>query len=176
MGRSKMIAKSCPKCDQQVAVATKSCKCGHTFFSARTRASLGSTSTGSSPGGGGGGGGGVEERRRTGRVRRARPHFYDSQDYQRQKRKTPKRRSVSQGSFDDDDTKRDGSKDNGKDSATAQRAARRRALKLKIAANEARAPRVPPEPVLDPARLIRCTALLHEINRKMAAVTWSPDK
>ncbi|KAH9627725.1 hypothetical protein HF086_017268 [Spodoptera exigua] len=65
-----MIAKSCPKCELQVAVASKSCKCGHTFFAARRGADCLPA---------------VEDiRRRTGRVRRSQPQFYDAQHYQKQ--------------------------------------------------------------------------------------------
>ncbi|XP_060808430.1 UPF0547 protein C16orf87 homolog isoform X6 [Amyelois transitella] len=86
MGKNKMIAKSCPKCEMQkssfqVAVASKSCKCGHTFFAARRGAD-------SLPA--------VEDiRRRTGRVRRSQPQFYDAQHYQKQiKRRSPKKRGL----------------------------------------------------------------------------------
>ncbi|XP_013189015.1 UPF0547 protein C16orf87 isoform X3 [Amyelois transitella] len=158
MGKNKMIAKSCPKCEMQkssfqVAVASKSCKCGHTFFAARRGAD-------SLPA--------VEDiRRRTGRVRRSQPQFYDAQHYQKQiKRRSPKKRGL------DEDYK--GNKDKS-ESATA-RARRRRALRRAqrppVTTNE-RAAR-DPTPQLKPSQLARCRLILQEINRKMRAVTWQP--
>ncbi|XP_060808429.1 UPF0547 protein C16orf87 homolog isoform X2 [Amyelois transitella] len=162
MGKNKMIAKSCPKCEMQssfqVAVASKSCKCGHTFFAARRGAD-------SLPA--------VEDiRRRTGRVRRSQPQFYDAQHYQKQiKRRSPKKRGL------DEDYK--GNKDKSESvsfiSATA-RARRRRALRRAqrppVTTNE-RAAR-DPTPQLKPSQLARCRLILQEINRKMRAVTWQP--
>ncbi|XP_075989668.1 uncharacterized protein LOC142985409 [Anticarsia gemmatalis] len=154
MGKNKMIAKSCPKCELQVAVASKSCKCGHTFFAARRGADCLPA---------------VEDiRRRTGRVRRSQPQFYDAQHYQKQiKRRSPKKRSLSRSM--DEDIKP-------KDKNESARARRRRALR--------RAQRPPPTnsgdrtrdttPQLRPPQLARCRLILQEINRKISAVTWQP--
>ncbi|CAH0698192.1 unnamed protein product [Spodoptera exigua] len=155
MGKHKMIAKSCPKCELQVAVASKSCKCGHTFFAARRGADCLPA---------------VEDiRRRTGRVRRSQPQFYDAQHYQKQiKRRSPKKRSLSRSM--DEDTKP-------KDKNESARARRRRALR--------RAQRPPPgnnngertrdpTPQLRPPQLARCRLILQEINRKISSVTWQP--
>ncbi|XP_026747975.1 UPF0547 protein C16orf87-like isoform X1 [Trichoplusia ni] len=160
MGKHKMIAKSCPKCElqmysSQVAVASKSCKCGHTFFAARRAADCLPA---------------VEDiRRRTGRVRRSQPQFYDAQHYQKQiKRRSPKKRSLSRSM--DEDTKP-------KDKNESARARRRRALR--------RAQRPPPgnnsgdrtrdpTPQLRPPQIARCRLILEEINRKISAVTWQP--
>ncbi|KAJ8704830.1 hypothetical protein PYW07_012737 [Mythimna separata] len=155
MGKHKMIAKSCPKCELQVAVASKSCKCGHTFFAARRGADCLPA---------------VEDiKRRTGRVRRSQPQFYDAQHYQKQiKRRSPKKRSLSR-SMDEDNKP--------KDKAESARARRRRALR--------RAQRPPPgnnsgertrdpTPQLRPPQLARCRLILQEINRKISAVTWQP--
>ncbi|XP_013163315.1 PREDICTED: UPF0547 protein C16orf87 homolog isoform X2 [Papilio xuthus] len=152
MGKNKMIAKSCPKCELQVAVASKSCKCGHTFFAARRGADTLPASE--------------DIRRRTGRVRRSQPQFYDSQHYQKEKKKSPKKRSLST-TIENDFKKEKG------ETATA-RARRRRALKR---AN--RSPAVgergrDPTPQLKPAQIARCNVILQEINRKMRAVTWRP--
>ncbi|KAM3955055.1 uncharacterized protein ACR2FA_011066 [Aphomia sociella] len=151
MGKNKMIAKSCPKCEMQVAVASKTCKCGHTFFPARRAAE-------SIPA--------VEDiRRRTGRVRRSQPQFYDAQHYQKQiKRRSPKKRTL------DDDFK---AKSKG-ESATA-RARRRRALRRAQRSPQRSGERArDPTPQLRPAQLARCRLILQEINRKMLAVTWQP--
>lgn len=150
-----MIAKSCPKCELQVAVASKSCKCGHTFFAARRGADCLPA---------------VEDiKRRTGRVRRSQPQFYDAQHYQKQiKRRSPKKRSLSR-SMDEDNKP--------KDKNESARARRRRALR--------RAQRPPPgnssgdrtrdpTPQLRPPQLARCRLILQEINRKISAVTWQP--
>ncbi|XP_052748338.1 UPF0547 protein C16orf87-like [Galleria mellonella] len=157
MGKNKMIAKSCPKCELQVAVASKSCKCGHTFFAARRTMECLPASE--------------DIRRRTGRVRRSQPQFYDAQHYQKQiKKRSPKKRTL------DDDFK---AKAKG-ESATA-RARRRRALRraqrsppaagaAAAAGDRAR----DPTPQLRPAQLARCHLILQEINRKMRAVTWQP--
>ncbi|XP_046976140.1 UPF0547 protein C16orf87 homolog isoform X2 [Vanessa cardui] len=154
MGKNKMIAKSCPKCELQVAVASKSCKCGHTFFAARRAADTLPA---------------VEDiKRRTGRVRRSQPQFYDAQHYQKQKRKSPKKRIISKTYSDED------YKGKGKIESATARARRRRALR--------RAQREPPQgdrtrdptPQLRPAQLARCRLILSEINRKMRAVTWQP--
>ncbi|CAH2064959.1 unnamed protein product, partial [Iphiclides podalirius] len=151
MGKNKMIAKSCPKCELQVAVASKSCKCGHTFFSARRGADA-------LP---------VEDiRRRTGRVRRSQPQFYDSQHYQKQKKRSPKKRSLSST------IERDFKKEKG-ESATA-RARRRRALRRAARSPPAAERARDPPPQLRPAQLARCRLILQEINRKMRAVTWRP--
>ncbi|XP_050682731.1 UPF0547 protein C16orf87 homolog [Leptidea sinapis] len=148
MGKNKMIAKSCPKCEMQVAVASKSCKCGHTFFAARRGADVLPV---------------VEDiRRRTGRVRRSQPQFYDAQDYQKQKKKSPKKRS------DDDYKIKEKS-----ESATA-RARRRRALRRAQREPQQSDRTRDPTPQLRPAQLARCKLILSEINRKMRAVTWQP--
>ncbi|XP_073966261.1 uncharacterized protein isoform X2 [Choristoneura fumiferana] len=153
MGKNKMIAKSCPECKMQVAVASKSCKCGYTFFAARRAADALPA---------------VEDiRRRTGRVRRSQPQFYDSTDYQKAKRRSPKKRSLSRSI--DEEYKKEKS-----ESATA-RARRRRALRRaqREAPPSGERPR-DPTPQLRPAQLARCSLILEEINRKMLAVTWQP--
>ncbi|KAL0808801.1 hypothetical protein ABMA28_012479 [Loxostege sticticalis] len=154
MGKNKMIAKSCPKCEMQVAVASKSCKCGHTFFAARRGADHLPAAE--------------DLKRRTGRVRRSRTQFYDAQHYQKQiKRRSPKKRSLSR-SLDYD------YKGKEKESATAV-ARRRRALRRAKRSPPASGERTrDPTPQLRPAQLARCRLILHEINRKLQAVTWTP--
>lgn len=158
-----MIAKSCPKCEMQVAVASKSCKCGHTFFSARRGADTLPA---------------VENiKRRTGRVRRSQPQFYDAQHYQKQiKRRSPKKRSLSR-SIDEDSKNSREKTENASAIAlpVASRARRRRALRRTrrsppASVNNSR----DPTPNLRPAQLARCRLILQEINRKMSAVTWHP--
>ncbi|KAL3289986.1 hypothetical protein HHI36_023366 [Cryptolaemus montrouzieri] len=86
-----MIAKGCPKCDQQVPVACKACPCGHSFFNARRTARV------LSPG--------VDMRRRTQRVRREKPNYYDALEYDKRIRKTKQRNSECD---DDDNCKKEG--------------------------------------------------------------------
>lgn len=149
-----MIAKSCPKCELQVAVASKACKCGHAFFAARRAADCLPA---------------VEDiRRRTGRVRRSQPQFYDAQHYQKQiKKRSPKKRSLSRSM--DEDIKP-------KDKAESARARRRRALRRAqrpAPANTGERTR-DPTPQLRPPQLARCRLILQEINRKISAVRWQP--
>lgn len=74
-----MITKGCPKCHQHVAVASKSCKCGHSFFNSR-RIRRGKTPEND------------EICRRTSRVKRDKPNYYDSQEYEKRKKRLKKAR------------------------------------------------------------------------------------
>lgn len=81
MVKSRAIVKNCPKCETRVAVASKTCKCGYSFFNARR------TTRGSTPE--------IDERRRTSRVRvREKPNYYDSQEFEKKKKKKEKKVSV----------------------------------------------------------------------------------
>lgn len=75
MVKSRAIAKNCPKCDARVAVATKACKCGYSFFSTRRSERIREAVEE------------VDERRRTSRVRREKPNYYDSQQFEKKKKK-----------------------------------------------------------------------------------------
>lgn len=122
MPKKAAIVKSCPKCEQNSAVASKSCKCGYSFFNARRSAgrptahvspytspssSIGSrsrsqqqsaaaaaaaaaanatASTSASANDG------DESRRRTSRVRREKPNYYDSQEFDKKNKKKKERR------------------------------------------------------------------------------------
>lgn len=76
MAKNRTIVKSCPKCELQVAVASKSCKCGYSFFNARRGVQTSKSES--------------DERRRTSRVRREKPNYYDSQEFDRKKNKRNK--------------------------------------------------------------------------------------
>lgn len=83
MVKSRAIVKNCPKCESRVAVATKECKCGYSFYSSATRRSLRvreSTREQEVEQE-------VDERRRTSRVRREKPNYYDSQQFEKKKKK-----------------------------------------------------------------------------------------
>lgn len=94
MPKKAAIVKSCPICDLNVAVASKSCKCGHSFFHAK-RSSARSNNRSSHSGGGGGGNtlheADTDDRRRTSRVRREKPNYYDSQEFEKKKKKKDRR-------------------------------------------------------------------------------------
>lgn len=79
MPKKAAIVKSCPKCDLNVAVASKSCKCGYSFFTAKRTSGRHSASAD------------VDERRRTSRIRREKPNYYDSQEFDKKKKKKDKR-------------------------------------------------------------------------------------
>lgn len=61
MAKNRMVAKHCPKCEQQVPVACKSCPCGHEFFANRKSRSADELSS--------------RPRRRTERVRKERQSY-----------------------------------------------------------------------------------------------------
>lgn len=86
MVRNRAIVKNCPKCETRVAVATKSCKCGYSFFNARRsdRVRGGSEAPTSIMAD-------VDERRRTSRVRREKPNYYDSQQFEKKTKKKEKK-------------------------------------------------------------------------------------
>lgn len=63
MAKNRMVTKHCPKCEQQVPVACKSCPCGHEFFANRRSQSRSASEAA----------GGV--RRRTERVRKERQSY-----------------------------------------------------------------------------------------------------
>lgn len=86
MPKKPAIVKACPKCDLNVAVASKTCKCGYSFFNAKrgvrssSRTNAGQSSAAD-----------VDERRRTSRIRREKPNFYDSQEFDKKKKKKDRR-------------------------------------------------------------------------------------
>ncbi|KAB7497593.1 hypothetical protein Anas_11361 [Armadillidium nasatum] len=114
-GVSKAVSKRCPECKKQIPVATRHCQCGHQFFEERRRSTASNTSeqdeteeasavtylgpqdplktevppppqpsvSGSSGGDG---------KRRSERVKREKPNFYDSLEYDNKMRKARKER------------------------------------------------------------------------------------
>lgn len=97
MAKTRAIVKNCPKCSQNVAVASKSCKCGYSFFVTRRSTRASGTGSGGSVRGSTpaepdkGADGDCDERRRTSRVRREKPNYYDSQEYEKKKKKKDRR-------------------------------------------------------------------------------------
>lgn len=103
MPKKPAIVKNCPKCEQNAAVASKSCKCGYSFFNAKkslrssSRTPVASVSPSTSTGRGRNrspvaAAADGDERRRTSRVRREKPNYYDSQEYDKKKKKKKERR------------------------------------------------------------------------------------
>ncbi|XP_058813262.1 UPF0547 protein C16orf87 homolog [Topomyia yanbarensis] len=108
MVRTRMISKNCPSCDQQIAIASKRCSCGYAFNGGRQAnaayippASVGrpkSSKKGKSSGGesrkaaaaAAQAASAQVQRRRTGRVRREKPNYYDSLQYEKKKKKSKK--------------------------------------------------------------------------------------
>lgn len=85
MVKSRAIVKNCPKCETRVAVATKACKCGYSFFNTRKSIRVRGGEPDRSPEIE------IDERRRTSRVRREKPQFYDSQEYEKKPKKKEKK-------------------------------------------------------------------------------------
>lgn len=122
MPKKAAIVKNCPKCEQNSAVASKTCKCGYSFFNARRSVgrppSFASPQTSPSSRNEAGSSGysgsrsrsqqqsaaaadastsaatndGDESRRRTSRVRREKPNYYDSQEFDKKNKKKKERR------------------------------------------------------------------------------------
>lgn len=112
MVRTRMILKNCPNCDQQVAIASKRCPCGFTFNARQANAAYVPNTTTSTVGRPKGSkktkpsaaearklaaASTQVQRRRTGRVRREKPNYYDSLQYEKKKKKSKVRCN---GSFD----------------------------------------------------------------------------
>lgn len=70
MGRKPMITKACPKCNLNIAVASKTCKCGYAFFNEKKKNVVAEI-----------------ERRTTSRVKREKPQYYDAQEYDKRKKR-----------------------------------------------------------------------------------------
>ncbi|XP_071496002.1 UPF0547 protein C16orf87 homolog [Diadema antillarum] len=83
----KMVVKQCPNCENQVPVACKLCRCGHSFFSKRL---IQSTADGDEDGTG-------VKRRRTERVRRERPDYYSASEFENHLRRISTSKSGDKG-------------------------------------------------------------------------------
>ncbi|XP_065351672.1 UPF0547 protein C16orf87 homolog [Cloeon dipterum] len=148
-----MISKGCPKCKNQVAVACKACPCGHIFFTARNRArTLDSLIVPSSSNAGENQG-----QRRTERVKREKPKFYDSLQYENKLKKRRKTK-ITQPVYEEekDEEEEDSDPKNKK----------RRVLK-KVQEDEE-----DPMISLSNERLQQCAIELAELNRKINSVSW----
>lgn len=171
-----MIAKGCPKCDQQVKqtddfckllnnamipvqvpVACKACPCGHSFFNARRTARV------LSPG--------EDFRRRTQRVRREKPNYYDALEYDKHIKRVSLHLLLAKQNLilhlsqiklrnsecdDEDYSKKDGTK------------SKRKKIKKEEDEDDDAATNLTPE------KQVQCSLILDELNRKMQLVTWKP--
>lgn len=137
MPKHKMIAKGCPKCDQQVPVACKACPCGHLFFSAKKHVRSASP--------------GEEVRRRTQRVRREKPNYYDSLEYDKQVKQAKLRSSECED----------------EEKAESTKTKRKRVKKEEEEDEDTTA-------TLTPEKQLQCSIILSELNRKLELVTWKP--
>lgn len=135
--------KSCPKCEQQVPVACKACPCGYSFFNAK-RARISSLNSVNS--------GGEDIRRRTQRVRREKPDYYDSLEYDKQHVRRVRTRH---SECDEDETKTKGKRKKIKKEEEEED-------DLTIYSN------------MTQEKQEHCAIILAELNRKLQVVTWKP--
>lgn len=120
-------------------VACKACPCGHSFFSARRTARV------LSPG--------EDIRRRTQRVKREKPNYYDSLEYDKQTRRARLRNSECD---EEDYIKKDGIKP------------KKKKVKKEEEEEEDMFSNLSPE------KQAQYTLILGELNRKLQLVTWKP--
>uniref|UniRef100_U5EWL5 Uncharacterized protein n=1 Tax=Corethrella appendiculata TaxID=1370023 RepID=U5EWL5_9DIPT len=160
MVKTRMITKICPKCEVSIAVASKRCtRCNYNFNKSPTFSQpqpIKSSSKKKKPAK-------AEkvDQRRSNRVRREKPNYYDSVQFDQKKKKKPKSKSSKTSSEKPvliTTTKE----------TTAARAKRRREKKEKIEDGVDLAGKLTLEKQ-DIAKLI-----LAEINRKLGSVVWNP--
>lgn len=120
-------------------MACKACPCGHSFFSARRTARV------LSPG--------EDIRRRTQRVKREKPNYYDSLEYEKQTRRARLRNSECD---DDDYMKKDGIKP------------KKKKVKKEEEEEEDMFSNLSAE------KQAQYALILGELNRKLQLVTWKP--
>ncbi|GLH12471.1 hypothetical protein R5R35_001581 [Gryllus longicercus] len=146
MPKHKMITKSCPKCGLQMPVACKTCPCGHAFITGRRSGSSSDKDEG------------IPKRRRTERVKREKPNYYDSLEYDKQMKKLQKKRNRSST-----------------EEHTEQADDDRHRLKKKRK-RSVKSDREPEEDNimsnLSPEKGYKCSLILSEINRKMCVTSW----
>ncbi|XP_063700189.1 uncharacterized protein LOC134830584 [Culicoides brevitarsis] len=164
MRRLRTLSKSCPKCEAGVAVASRICgECGFAF-ARQTRSSVTTTpSTSSSGVQKKGETKAVAEQRRTGRVRIAKkPNYYDSQEFEKKKKK--ERVTRGKNIF----CNRKGKEETTKVKETTEARAKRRRAKKEEEEGRDMLEKIPIEKQ-ELAKII-----LSEINRKMFSVVWKP--
>ncbi|EAT42374.1 AAEL006067-PA [Aedes aegypti] len=180
MVRTRMILKNCPSCDQQVAIACKRCPCGFSFNARQTNSAYvpSAAPVGRPKGSKKGKPSAAEarraaalaasqqvQRRRTGRVRREKPNYYDSLQYEKKKKKSkkPTRSTIFKGK-EGKQSQLISTKDT--QVSRANRHAQRRAKKEEIDGGGDLAAKMP----LDKQEI--AALILSEINRKIGSVVW----
>ncbi|XP_062537992.1 UPF0547 protein C16orf87 homolog [Armigeres subalbatus] len=180
MVRTRMILKNCPNCDQQVAIASKRCPCGFTFNARQANAAYVPNTTTSTVGRPKGSkktkpsaaearklaaASTQVQRRRTGRVRREKPNYYDSLQYEKKKKKSkkPTRSTILKGK-EGKQAQLISTKDT--QVSRANRHAQRRAKKEEIDGGGDLVAKMP----LDKQEI--AALILSEINRKIGSVVW----
>ncbi|KFB42182.1 UPF0547 protein C16orf87 homolog [Anopheles ziemanni] len=180
MVKTRMITKHCPECEVQVAIASKKCSCGHVFSMRQSSATVyeppsrsktgpkrkAAQAASSSSDGRKGSGSGQVQRRRTSRVRREKPNYYDSLQYEKKKKKTKKSSKTSLIKGKD---AKQAQLITAKETqvARANRHANRRAKKEEIDGGGDLAAKLP----LDKQEV--AAIILSEINRKIGSVVWT---
>lgn len=152
-----MIAKGCPKCDQQVPVACKACPCGHSFFNARRNTRAASPAE--------------DIRRRTQRVRREKPNYYDALEFDKQVKKVIKNRRffctrILFVIFCWQTKTRNSECDNDDDSRQITK--KKKKVKKEDEEEDDLINHMSAE------KQVQCGIILSELNRKMTSVTWKP--
>ncbi|XP_063239688.1 UPF0547 protein C16orf87 homolog [Bacillus rossius redtenbacheri] len=143
-----MIGKCCPKCVQQVPVASKTCRCGHVFFTTKRTANY---QLDAEDGG--------TQRRRTERVKRGKPNYYDALEFD----KEIKKRVQSRGGTDSPQKK------DGEDGRGSHLRKRRKKKKAEREEEEKEGPALNTMP----DNGIKGAVILAEINRRIGSVSWS---
>ncbi|XP_014214952.1 UPF0547 protein C16orf87 homolog [Copidosoma floridanum] len=156
MAKTKTISKGCPKCERQMPVACKACRCGHSFFNAR-RNSIKSPPSPEA---------GTIKTRRTNRIKREKPNYYDSLEFEKQTRKSNKLRRVIETGSDSDtqklNSKKKKRKGKGKGRGGSSSGAGDDDDELEGVSG------------LPPEKQLTCSLILQELNNKMSTVAWKP--
>ncbi|KAJ8675832.1 hypothetical protein QAD02_011618 [Eretmocerus hayati] len=157
MAKTKTISKGCPKCEQQVPVACKACPCGHSFFNARRNSIHRPPSPEST---------GAMKTRRTNRVKREKPNYYDSLEFEKKTRKNAKLRRAAVEAGSDSDcrqlNKKKKRKGKGKGKGGGSSGAGDDDDEMEGVSS------------LSPEKQLTCSLILQELNNKMCSVAWKP--
>uniref|UniRef100_A0A1Q3FW89 UPF0547 domain-containing protein n=1 Tax=Culex tarsalis TaxID=7177 RepID=A0A1Q3FW89_CULTA len=183
MVKTRMISKNCPGCESPIAIASKKCpSCGFTFGTARQSNPAYTPNAVGRPKGSKGkakpsaaevrkaaamaaASSSQVQRRRTGRVRREKPNYYDSLQYEKKKKKSkkPTRSALFKGK-EGKQTQLISAKET--QAARANRHAQRRIKKEEIDGGGDLAAKLPAD------KQAIAALILSEINRKMGSVVW----
>jgi len=157
MRKLRELSKTCPECQKKVGVALKSCKCGFNF-TRQTRSGAGSSRREPK---------GSSVSRRTARVRTAKkPNFYDSQEFEKKKKRPKSTRTAVKTTILGKQTTPQDDSPNSKNLREA-RAKQRRMKKEEIEDID-----LADKLSQDKQELAK--VILAEINRKLSCVVWQP--